>query len=127
MRPETQDELLSRVEQVMAGEDKGAEFVRVPTSFADAVPGPQPPHPEPPSTVVPIRSGQQQNNQKLTTLQRIAKECCLLPWREAEAMAKAIEEKQKAGGASTLVAAIQNWAWEWETFKEEERPRPAET
>lgn len=57
---------------------------------------------------------------KLTQSQGIARDTTKLTWREAEAMAKGIEAKQKEG--ATLVQAIQAWAWEWKTFREEEQP-----
>jgi hypothetical protein len=38
------------------------------------------------------------------------------------AMGAGIAAKMKEGNAETLTNAIQDWAWEWETFTEEERP-----
>ena len=59
--------------------------------------------------------------QKTTALQQIAKMILALPWREGEAMGKAIEGKKTEG--TSQIAAIMDWAFEWETFKEEERPK----
>jgi hypothetical protein len=55
-----------------------------------------------------------------TTLQNIARSILALPWREAEAMGKAIDSKKQDG--KTTIAAIMDWAFEWETFTDEERP-----
>jgi hypothetical protein len=55
-----------------------------------------------------------------TTLQTIAKSILALPWREAEAMGKAIDSKKQ--DSKTTIAAIMDWAFDWETFRDEERP-----
>jgi hypothetical protein len=55
-------------------------------------------------------------------LQTIGQFVTALTYREAMAMGAGIAAKMKEGDALTLTNAIQDWAWEWETFKEEERP-----
>src|SRR4249920_730777 len=70
--------------------------------------------------VIPLRPEQHSSTTKLTSLQVIARDSTKLTWREAEAMAKGIEAKQKEG--ATLVQAMQSGAWDWKTFKEEEQP-----
>lgn len=61
---------------------------------------------------------------KTTPLQSIARDITRLTWREAEAMGKGIMSKMKGGSdLSGLTAAIQDWSWEWEVFKEEDRPK----
>lgn len=63
-----------------------------------------------------------------TRNQTIAEFIIALPWREAMAMGKGIQqklEKENGGQKPTveeLTAAIQEWAWTWETFQDEERP-----
>jgi hypothetical protein len=66
-------------------------------------------------------STQRQEPAKLSPLQVIARDITRLPWREQEMMTESIKAKTKD---STITSkAIQDWAWEWEIFKEEERPR----
>ena len=60
---------------------------------------------------------------KQTALQTIARDITRLTWREAELMSKGIMSKLKDKDLAGLTAALQDWAWEWEVFKEEERPR----
>jgi hypothetical protein len=55
-------------------------------------------------------------------LQTIGQFVTALTYREAMAMGAGIAAKMKEGNAETLTNAIQDWAWEWETFTEEERP-----
>jgi hypothetical protein len=63
---------------------------------------------------------EQPSSTKLIPIQMIARDCTKLTWREAELMAKSIEVKQTEG--VSLVHAIQSWAWEWKTFREEDQP-----
>jgi hypothetical protein len=58
---------------------------------------------------------------RVSALQNIARALLDLPWRDGEAMGKAIDAKRGSDGKTTT-AALMDWAWEWETFKEEERP-----
>jgi len=60
---------------------------------------------------------------KTTALQTIARDVTRLTWREAEQMSRGIIAKLKDKDPAGLTAALQDWAWEWEVFKEEERPR----
>jgi hypothetical protein len=62
--------------------------------------------------------------QKATALQTIARDITRLTWREAEHMSKGIASKLRDQNLAGLTAALQDWAWEWETFREEERPKP---
>jgi hypothetical protein len=63
-----------------------------------------------------------------TRNQTIAEFIIALPYREAMAMGEGIVSKIKdedGGGrvsAEALTRAIQDWAWGWETFQDEERP-----
>jgi hypothetical protein len=59
---------------------------------------------------------------QLTPLQMIAKLILELPWRDAEAMGKAIDGKKQDG--KSTISGIMDWAFEWETFRDEERPTP---
>jgi hypothetical protein len=66
----------------------------------------------------------------MTRNQRIAEAIVALPYREAMAMGTGVLKKignEESGGvritAEALTRAIQDWAWEWETFKDEERPQ----
>lgn len=65
-----------------------------------------------------------------TRTQTIGEFIVALPYREAMTMGKGIQAKlTKAEGQPTveeLTAAIQSWAWEWETFEDEERPGSAD-
>jgi len=60
------------------------------------------------------------STQTTTSLQNIAKAILALSWRDGELMGKAIDAK-KSDNKSTI-SAMMDWAFEWETFKEEERP-----
>lgn len=108
------DTLLSNVERVMAGEEPEprvetiAEFKNKNVELPPAAPAANLVKYEPPT--------------KLSPLQMIAKNTTQLTWREAEKQAKGIEEKMK-GGAS-LVQAIQDYSWGWQTFRDDEPPRP---
>lgn len=58
-----------------------------------------------------------------TRLQTIGQFVTALTYREAIAMGAGITAKMKGeANAEALTQAIQDWAWEWETFVEEERP-----
>ena len=61
-----------------------------------------------------------------TNLQTIGEFVTRLTYRESMAMGKGIHAKIKSVGSDTsaedITAAIQNWAWEWETFEDEQRP-----
>ena len=109
--------LLSNVERVMAGEPEpvkyetpGAEARAAEERAIRTAPKPEAPKYEQPA--------------KLSPVQVIARDITKLTWREAEAMGRAIQEKAKGGGeGSLLTQAIQDWAWAWQTFKEEEQPK----
>jgi hypothetical protein len=64
-----------------------------------------------------------------TRNQTIAEFIIALPYREAMAMGTGIVAKIEGASsesgrinAEALTRAIQNWAWDWETFQDEERP-----
>lgn len=62
---------------------------------------------------------------EITNLQRIGEYVNKLTYREAMAMGRQIASKIKDDGKATevaLTAAIQDWAFEWETFEDEQRP-----
>jgi hypothetical protein len=63
----------------------------------------------------------------MTRNQQIAELIISLPYREAMAMGTGILAKLKGSevsqSAEALTRAIQDWAWEWETFRDEERPK----
>jgi hypothetical protein len=69
-----------------------------------------------------VRLAAAQNVTGSSRLQTIGQFVTALTYREAMAMGAGIAAKMKEGNAETLTNAIQDWAWEWETFKEEERP-----
>jgi hypothetical protein len=75
---------------------------------------------KPSATVHELPTTTRADPAKLTSTQQIARMILQLPWREAEAMGNAIEEHKKDGKSQT--AAIQNWAWQWKIFKEEDQP-----
>jgi hypothetical protein len=58
-------------------------------------------------------------------MQTIGQFVTALTYREAMAMGVGITGKMSKDGqvnAEALTRALQDWAWEWETFVEEERP-----
>jgi hypothetical protein len=61
-----------------------------------------------------------------TRSQMIAQSIIALPYRDAIAMGVGIMEKLSSEGdrptVEKLVAAIHAWAWEWETWEDEQRP-----
>jgi hypothetical protein len=81
------------------------------------------PTPPPPA---PLRQSSNLNlSRQRTKLQTIAEFTSQLPFREAMIMARGILGKIKDPSSLTeeqLSAAIQDWAWEGETFIEERRP-----
>jgi hypothetical protein len=90
------------------------------------------PMPDPPEEVrkyAPLSVRREHKNK--TRNQTIAEFIIALPYREAMAMGQGIYAKLKVGSvgsepvfpsAEELTAAIQDWAWTWETFEDEERP-----
>jgi hypothetical protein len=87
--------------------------------------------PDPPEEVkkyAPL-SGRREHRNK-TRNQTIAEFIIALPYREAIAMGTGIVSKlgsidAEDGGRvniEKLTRAIQDWAWGWETFEDEERP-----
>lgn len=90
-----------------------------------------PPLPEvkPPEPALPVSQLQTVPQGTKTRNQMIAELIVALPYREAIAMGAGIAKKigvemSKESGLSPefLTRAIQDWAWEWETFTDEERP-----
>ena len=119
------ERLMENMERVMAGEEPQAEAPRergAPLSFP--FDGPQRPTPMP-STPPVTSSPKYEQPAKVTATQGIARDVTRLTWREAEVMGRSIEEKMKGkdGKALSVTQAIQDWAWAWQTFKEEEQPK----
>lgn len=81
--------------------------------------------PEEVKKYAPLAIRREQKNK--TRNQTIAEFILSLPYREAMAMGAGIMEKmEEAEGRPTveqLTKAIQDWAWNWEIFEDEERPK----
>jgi hypothetical protein len=70
-----------------------------------------------------VRLAAAQNVTGTTRLQTIGQFVTALTYREAMAMGVGIASKMQGEvNAEVLTRAMQDWAWEWETFMEEERP-----
>jgi hypothetical protein len=133
----------------MADNDKqnapgGPDFMaRLRENITERVPEPRPtpegmykpvsplPMPDPPEEVrkyAPLSVRREHKNK--TRNQTIAEFIIALPYREAIAMGTGIVSKlgsidAEDGGRvniEKLTRAIQDWAWTWETFEDEERP-----
>jgi len=60
-----------------------------------------------------------------TPLQRIGEYVVNLKWHDAMAMGRGIKSKlegENGIAVEQLVSAIQSWAWEWQTFIDDEQP-----
>jgi hypothetical protein len=103
---------------------------RTPEPLRRAEPLPMPEPPEEVKKYAPPPYRRDPSKSK-TRNQTIAEFIISLPYREAMAMGKGIFGKLKEGSiggepvyptAEDLTSAIQEWAWEWETFQDEDRP-----
>ena len=120
------ERLLEEMERAMAGEELPKTVdLDIPHSAEERMErlrsGPTPMPSTPPVTSV----SKYEQPAKVTATQGIARDVTRLTWREAEVMGRSIEEKMKGkdGKALSVTQAIQDWAWAWQTFKEEEQPK----
>jgi hypothetical protein len=138
-------------EKMMADNDKqgekqnlpgGPDFMaRLRENINERTPEPRPtlnrveplPMPDPPEEVQKYAPPSVRREHKNKTRnQTIAEFIIALPYREAMMMGTGIASKlgtvdAENGGRvdiEKLTRAIQDWAWEWETFQDEERPVP---
>jgi ribosomal protein L13E len=89
----------------------------------------QAPVPDPPEKWAPpavrAATAATRDRKAHTRLQTIGEFITGLTYREARAMGKGIVDKLQKDSSlniETLTDAIQEWAFEWETFEEEQRP-----